>query len=353
MQTIQENISTNRRASKAASKLVSSNRTKRIGTRNKQIIPNPNSNNGVSNLRIYPTVNELFLNELSQNDLRLVAECLTNAVAHYTPKVWSWDFNPQEETIHTLINKCLNWFEDNFEVEYFEVFKIEKDIEIRLLTRAMETGKIHVIEIDKVYRLKNKNNKIYNILLSFIKSLPFENALDYGYCGMAEMVFDYNIEREKEEKEEALNNNNEYEKCESTHWIKKRQAWFNKIEQGNWENDLLEYNPKKEKYIRIKELLLTANTINFNVPFQVANKYDADFSLDFSSLYLVTDYEDSAYTDAYLENINCYAQEMSTTAPYILAIANKQDFTPFDFKKTKQISQLNEFVKNFNKILSE
>ncbi|SEC67938.1 hypothetical protein SAMN04489761_3481 [Tenacibaculum sp. MAR_2009_124] len=353
MQTQENTIQNRPRTNGVSQELHQSNKARLLAPRNTENHADSLRQFNISNIEISPIISPEFLKEYSVKQLRQIAMCLVNAVAHYDSRVWQWEFNPENQTLLDLILKAVNYLREDLGVDNIQICQEEdKTIVIALLKQCGQNDMVYSFRTKNIFKLKKNNKKLFIILINFIKSLPFKNIFESEESYWIHSILEYMYDIEYGFMEEAQESNKEFISNESLSFLEDYERIYHITPHKNWYEELLKYKPRKHQYKKIKKLLLNSTSINFEAVYQVTNEEGCLSETHLYDSYFVADHPDSSFAQEYLDHMNTIARENQySTAPHIIALAKIDSFNDFDYKIKHHIESTNNFILEFNKTI--
>lgn len=311
---------------------------------------NEHSNSGLSNVIVKP-LNYGCLNKLEDKDLVFIADKLTDFAALYDSNILDWTFDIDNDTIITLIHRCMIYLYESINLNEIIFYKDESSIKFELIQPLNYKTVCYAIPLLKVYSLKQKSIKIYKILMGFIQSLPVINFFNDDYH--TEMIKEWMISCYDEELESEGYSLIIKENYDSLFISKKTITAINNFK-CDWLSLLDTYNPKNTIYSSLIELIKKGVDIDFNLIHQVhsANNYDycEEEGVSFSDTFLIVDETESAFTKHYVDYINDISNNYGNKEIcQSLLIEKKTDLKKFDESVQNRIYNIQSF---FNQLIN-
>ena len=99
--------------------------------------------------------------------------------------------------------------------------------------------------------------------------------------------------------------------------------------------------------------MLKAETIDFQLPFQLSVRDEYDCMFEHCESFLVVDREDSAFANGYIQMLNDCSNDYDIISSYQHTIAEDGNIEPFDEAIPHRLNRLEEFISDLNELLNE
>jgi len=142
-------------------------------------------------------------------------------------------------------------------------------------------------------------------------------------------------------------------KNHSTRFYTRYKTFLETYEIQDWKTLLDGYRPRKPIYRQIKELLLRAETIDFEVPFRLSSKDGYNCMFEHCESFLVVDRTDSAFVNGYIQMLNDCSNDYDIKSAYQHTVAEQGNIELFDEGIPHRLNRLEEFVSDLNELLTE
>jgi len=325
-----------------------------IQTRKLPIRDNTNANitkknNLFFNLKAFPIKGKDLTKELTDLEIRQVAKLLVKATQKFTGSIDDWQFT-NEDCMLDLILRCLMRLRNRVGISHIDVVKLgENEIVITLKTYIDNRDTVHSICLKPILKLKNKNKPLFDILISFIKNLPFDSIFD-----AKEYPIDWILTTMLEDLEQAKKQSKKAYREHlngSIRFLLKNETVYKNNNSDDWENKLSTYKPQKQIYKDIKELLLKSYTIDFNAPFKISLLDEDECGISAYQTFLITDEEESDFTHNYIQILNDYSNDYDMVSVYSNCIVSDNFIDDLDVNINQSLKEVEDFILDFNNLL--
>lgn len=306
----------------------------------------PTEGLSLSHIRAMPVLARPILDEEHDVDIRELARLMVDAARKFTSGIDDWQFSPSD-SLDDLILRCTNRLRARGNIDHIEVLKDGGQIRLILKRFIRNRSTVYLIPIRPVIEMKHRNPILYHILLSFIKSLPFEGLFPTT-ASRIDWLWEYLFEDV-----EYYKDNKNAMKNHSTRFYARYKTFLEAYEIQDWNTLLKNYRPRKPIYKHIKVLLLKAETIDFHVPFRLCCKDGYDCMFEHYESFLVVDRADSAFANGYIQMLNDCSNDYDIISAYQHTVAEKGNIESFDEGIPHRLNRLEEFVSDLNELLNE
>ncbi|HDZ15400.1 hypothetical protein LCGC14_1708940 [marine sediment metagenome] len=306
----------------------------------------PTKGLSLSHIRVLPVLAQPIMDDEYSVDVRELARLMVDAVRKFTDSIDNWHFS-HSDSLDDLILRCTNRLRARGNIDHIEILKGDGQLRLILKRFIGNRSTVYLIPIRPVIELKHRNKILYHILLSFVKSLPFA-----GLFRTTESRIDWLWEYLFEDVENYKDNKNAM-KNHSTRFYARHKNFLEAYEIQDWKTLLDGYRPRKRIYRQIKELLLKAETIDFQVPFQLSLKDGYNCMFEHYESFLVVDRTDSAFANGYIQMLNDCSNDYDIISAYQHIIVEKDNIESFDKGIPQRLNRLEEFIGDLNELLNE
>tara|TARA_R110002111_G_scaffold184998_12_gene250847 strand:+ start:1209 stop:2285 length:1077 start_codon:yes stop_codon:yes gene_type:complete len=334
------------------------NSARKLPKRNKKNESAEQKNRLFSNLAVQPILAEPIFDEFTEHEFRELSRLMVNATRNLTGSIDTWKFS-KEDSLQDLILRCGNRLRDRAQVDHIDVLHNDGEhLKLGLKRFIGSREKVYIIYLKPILAMKNKNRLLYNVLLSFVKSLPFDSIFDTDedentngsiidwiwscLLGELESCKAYDSDEEYAERLEG-----------SVNFSIRHKTVYRKFKAKDWKSQLAEYCPKKKIYKEIKELLLTAEKVDFNTPFRVTVSDDSECDMEHYQTFLIADYDESDFISTYIDMLNANANEYDMLSAYTYAIVEDGNVEKFEENITQELIKVEDFICNLNNLLDK
>ena len=331
--------------------IVQSIPTRKLQAGNKKDESITNKNKLFSNLTIRPILSQSISEELSVAEVRQVAKLMTDATRNLTGSIDFWEFD-EDDGLDDLILRCGNRLADRAAVDHIEIFRgEEKEMQLVLRRFIENRDKIYCIQLIPVFKLRSKNRLLFNVLLSFIKNLPFDSI--FNTCeDRIDWIWTYLFE-ELEYYKEMDNSDYEEHLKGSVGFFARYEAVYNDFQETDWKSQLANYYPRKNIYREIKKLLLASEEVDFNSPWRVSVRDEYDCLVYHNQTFLIVDCDESDFTRAYIDMFNENSYEYDIMSAYSCAIVKEGNVGQFEENIGDELLKLENFICDLNDLIRQ
>lgn len=300
----------------------------------------------LSDINLSPVLSQPLLSEEYEVDMKALAQLMVAVTRKFTGNIDDWQCSPSD-SLEDLILRCTNRLKVRGNIDHIEV--LQDDAHLRLILKRFigNRSTVYLIPICPVIELKHRNRKLYHILLSFIKSLPYAGLFP-KHESRIDWLWEYLFEDG-----EYYKDNKKVMKNHSTKFYLRYKAFLESYKIQDWKTLLGNYRPRKPIYIRIKELLSKAETIDFQLPFQLSVRDGYDCMFEHWESFLVVDSTDSAFANGYIQMLNDCSNDYDIISAYQHTAAEMGNIAPFDEGIPYRLNRLEEFIDGLNELLNE
>lgn len=300
----------------------------------------------LSDVTLLPVLSQPLVSEEHEVDMKELAILLADVTRKHTGNIDDWQFLPSD-SLDDIVLRCTNWLRTRGNIDHIEVLQGDEQLRLILKRYIGNRSTVYLIPVRPVIEMKHRNNILYHILLSFIKSLPYA-----GLFPKYESRIDWLWEFLFEDVENYMDNKNAL-KNHSTKFYSKHKTSLETYEIRDWKSLLDEYQPRKPINKQIKALLLKAETIDFKVPFLITVKDEYDCMFEHWESFLVVDRTDSAFSNGYIQMLNDCSNDYDIISAYQYTTAEKDNIEPFDEGIPHRLKRLEDFISDLNELLNE
>ncbi len=300
----------------------------------------------ISNITTLPVLSQQLISEEYEVDMGELARLMVAATRKFTGSIDHWEFMPSDSS-HDVLLRCTHRLRTRGNIDHIEVLTDDKNLRLILKKFIGNRSTMYFVPIRPIIELRHRNRPLFHILLSFVKSLPYgglfpswESRIDWLW----EFLFE-DMEHYKDNKQIVKNH--------STTFYARNRNFLEAYEIRDWKTLLDKYRPKKPIYRQIKELLLKAETIDFQVPFLLSLKDGYDCMFEHWESFLVVDSEDSAFANGYIQMLNDCSNDYDIISAYQHTIAEIGNIEAFDDGIPHRLNQLEEFINDLSELLNK
>ncbi len=300
----------------------------------------------LSDVTIMPVLSQPLVSEEHEVDMKELARLMVAVTQKFTGNIDDWQFS-SSDSLDDVVLRCMDRLTSRGNIDHIEV--LHEDGFFRLLLKRFigNRGTVYFIPVRPIIELRHRNQVLYHILLSFVKSLPYG-----GVFPNCESRIDWLWEFLFEDVENYMDNK-KIMKNHSTTFYTRYKTFLEQYEIRDWKTLLDRYRPRKPIYRQIKKLLLKAETIDFQVPFQLNIKDGHECMFEHWESFLVVDSTDSAFSNGYIQMLNNCSNDYDIISAYQHTIAEKDNIEPFDEEILYRLNRLEEFIIDLNELLNE
>jgi len=303
-------------------------------------------------VNLKPITSTRPFNEFNEVDCKGIAKLMVKATRELTGNLSEWKFS-KRDSLQDLILRCAFRLKDRAQVDHIDTIEVAPNEYVLLLKRHLGSrDKVFCIELDRVFLLRDKNRLLYEIILSFIKSLPFQSIFDLN-SPMTEWCWSFLLD-EFDYCEEIENTLKKVKQSEgSINFIKRNYRAFQSHVESDWSKQLKYYKPRKQTYKDIKTLLLKSEKIDFNSINKVTIYENRECDTDHIDSFLVADYNESDFVRQYIDILNQVSADTDILSAFSFARVDSNKVERFDENLAQKISDLEDFVCDLNELLNK
>lgn len=347
MQYTETTVDTLERVKRVSRPIVQSRKTIPLQKRNAKTKGVATKGFSVSDLTVLPILDHPMVSDESEIDIRELAHLIVDATRKFTGKIDDWRFSVSD-SLDDLILRASDRLRTRGGVEHIEVLKDDGALRLVLKRHIGNRSTIYCIPLRPIMRLKYRHPTLFHILFSFVRSLPYINLFHTGE-DRVDWLWQYLFEEEVYHKE----NGTTFGNADSVKFFGRYEDFFNEYETCDWKSLLAKYRPRKPLYIKIKALLLKAETIDFQVPFRIGSRDSYDSMFEHWESFLIVDNEDSEFTRSYIEMLNECSNEYDIISAYENAVVEKNNIKPFEGGTTYKLNRLQDFLSKLNELIRQ
>ena len=291
-------------------------------------------------------------NGFNEVDCEGIAKLMVKATRELTGDLSDWKFS-KKDSLQDLILRCAFRLKDRAHVDHIDTIEIAPNEYALLLKRYLSSrDKVFSIELDRVFKLRDKNRLLFEVILSFVKGLPFQSMFDLN-SPMVEWCwsflldeFDYCDEIENTlEKVKSLDG--------SVYFLKRNFRVYHSHVESDWSKQLRYYRPRKQVYKDIKAILLKSVSIDFSCINKVTIYDDRECDFDHRDTFLVSDHNNSDFVSQYIDMMNQLSADNDVLSTFSFACIDSNVVERFDENLLQKISELEDFVCELNDLLNK
>ncbi|MEW2922997.1 hypothetical protein AB1A65_16110 [Muricauda sp. ANG21] len=306
---------------------------------------------------LLPDVNvwPIAMNDISEkysgDRLRQLAGLMVEVTRKFTGSIDSWRFD-ERDSLQDLILRCANRLRDRARVDLIDVYRnCDGELELDLKRYIGDKGNIYCINLKPLYGMKCKNRKLFDILLSFIKGLPFDSIFDT--CeDRIDWIWTFLIE-EMAYCREAPNEDYGERLKGSVDFLSRYERKYNDFQIMDWKSRLEGYRPQKDVYRKLKELLLASEKLDFQVVQRVSVRDGYESMFDFYHTFLITDDDESEFTRSYINMLNDCSNEYDLLSTYAHATVSNNGMEVFEEGLEEKLKEVENFICEFNELIEQ
>ncbi|WP_375587232.1 hypothetical protein [Flagellimonas aurea] len=305
--------------------------------------------------RLLPDVNvwPIAMNDISEkysgDGLRQLAGLMVEVTRKFTGSIDSWRFD-ERDSLQDLILRCANRLRDRARVDLIDVYRnCDGELELDLKRYIGNKGNIYCINLKPLYGMKCKNRKLFEVLLSFIKELPFdsifdtcEDRIDWIWTFLIEEMA-YCREAPNEDYGETLKG--------SVDFLSRYEKKYKGFQVIDWKSRLESYRPKREVYKKLKELLLASEKLDFQVVQRISVRDGYESMVDFYHTFLITDDDESEFTRSYINMLNDCSNEYDLISTYAHATVSNDGMEAFEEGLEEKLKEVENFICELNELI--
>lgn len=335
-----------RRTQNISRPIVSGGKAKTLPTGNPKTESVATKGLSFSDIRLSPVLSRPIVREEYEVDMRELARLMVGVTRKFTGKIDDWRFSPSD-SLDDVVLRCMDRLRSRGNIEHIEALQGDEYLRLILKRFIGNRSTVYFIPVRPIIELRYRNRPLYHILLSFVKSLPYgglfpscESRIDWLW----EFLFE-DMENYRENKQVTKNH--------SVTFYARYKTFLESYEIRDWKTLLDKYRPRKPIYKRIKELLLKAEIIDFQVPFQLSIKDGHECFFEHWESFLVVDCDDSAFANGYIQMLNDCSNDYDIISAYQHTVAEIGKIEPFDEGIPHRLNRLEDFINDLNQLLNE
>lgn len=301
----------------------------------------------LSDLEILPILTKPIIEDESSPEIHALASLIVDTTRNFSGNIDDWQFS-KTDSMDDLILRCASHLKDRAKIDHIEVLQADVDLRLILKRHIGNRSTVYCIPLRPIMPLRWKNRILFDILLSFVKSLPYINLFHIGE-GRVDWLWEYLFEEEAYHKK----NGSVFSDANSVKFFDRYQKLFDAYELQDWKSLLLKFRPRKPLHKQIKELLLKADSIDFQVPFRIGTRDAYESMFEHWESFLVVDDADSEFTRSYIEMLNECSNEYDIISAYAFSTIEEGSIQPFEEGLSYSLNRLEEFLTDFNELLRQ
>lgn len=300
-------------------------------------------------LTVWPIPMSDISERFSGDGLRQLARLMVRAARKFTGNIDTWRFD-NGDGLQDLILRCANRLRDRARVDLIDVYRNgDGELELDLRRYIGNRGNIYCIYLKPLFGMKRKNGFLFEILLSFIKGLPFESIFDT--CEeRIDWIWTFLIE-EMEYCREAPNEDYGEDLKESLDFLSRYEKKYNDFRARDWKTQLESYRPRREVYRKLKELLLISERLDFQAVQRISVRDGYESMVDFYHTFLITDDGGSEFTRSYINMLNDHSNEYDLLSAYTHATVSKNGISDFEEGLENKLREVEDFICELNELI--
>ena len=299
----------------------------------------------VSDLEVPPMLAKPVIEDEMNIDQRALSRLMVEATRNFAGNMDNWQFSPSD-CLDDLILRCIDHLRDKAKIDHIEVLRQDVDLRLVLKRHIGNRSTVYCVPLRPIMPLRWKNRVLFDILLSFVKSLPYISLFHMGE-DRVDWLWEYLFEEEAYHRE----NGSVFGNCDSVKFLGRYQKPFGMYEPRDWKSLLSKYRPRKPLHKRIKELLLQADTIDFQTPFRICTRDAHESTFEHWESFLIVDDANSDFTRSYIEMLNECSNEYDIVSAFEHTTVDKGDCKPFEEGLVHKLNRLEEFLSDLNELL--
>lgn len=326
--------------------IVSDGTAEKLSTGNTKTEGTATQGFSISDINLLPVLSQPLIEEDSCTDIRELARLMVAVTRKFTGSIDHWDFIPTD-SLDDVVLRCTHRLRTRGNIDHIEVLRDDGNLRLLLKKFISNRSTVYFIPVRPIIELRHRNRPLFHILLSFVKSLPYgglfpscESRIDWLWEFLFEDVAYYK-------------DNKKVMKNHSTKFYSRYKTFLESYEITDWKTLLDKYQPQKPIYKQIRELLLKAETIDFQVPFLLSVKDGYDCMFEHWESFLVVDREDSAFANGYIQMLNDCSNDYDIISAYQHTVAENGNIEPFDDGLPHRLNQLEEFINDLSELLNK
>jgi hypothetical protein len=300
-------------------------------------------------LNVWPIALNDLSGKFSGEGLRRLAGLMVEATRTFTGSIDTWRFN-NGNSLQDLILRCANRLRDRARVDLIDVYRnCDGELELDLKRYIGNKGNIYCIDLKPLYGMKRKNRKMFEILLSFVKGLPFDSIFDTSEDRI-DWIWTFLIE-EMAYCREAPNEDYGESLKGSVDFLSRYEKKYNDFQVRDWKSRLESYHPRREVYRKLKELLLASEKLDFQVVQRISVRDGYESMVDFYHTFLITDDGESEFTRSYINMLNDCSNEYDLLSTYAHATVRNEGTGNFEEGLEEKLKQVENFICELNELI--
>ena len=303
-------------------------------------------------LTAQPLLSQPISYDLTEQEFRQLAKLMVDATRAFTGSIDGWEFG-ENNSLQELILRCAYRLQERARVDHIDVFHIEEGtLKLGLKRFIGSRATIYCISLKPIFKLKMKNRLLYNVLISFVKCLPFDSIFDKD-GKVIDWIWSYLLRELDYCKEDEPNEDYQKRLEGSVNFYVRYSSVYNQSKVIDWQSQLKKYHPKKKVYKDIKELLLSSIKIDFSSPFKIAVRDNYECEMEHYQTFLLVDDEDSDFTSTYIDMLNQSSNDYDILSAYSYAFIEEGKIENFDENIIKELKKIEDFIFNLNELLQK
>ncbi len=300
----------------------------------------------ISDINLLPVLFQPLVSEEYEVDMGELTQLMVAVTRTFTGSIDHWECTPTD-SLDDVVLRCTHRLRTMGNIDHIEVLRDDGNLRLLLKKFIGNRSTVYFIPVRPIMGLRHRNRPLFHILLSFVKSLPYGGLFPNGESRIDwlwEWLFE-DLECQKDDKEIVRDH--------SATFYTQNKNFLETYEMRDWKTLLDKYRPKKPIYKRIKELLLKAETIDFQVPFLLSVKDGYDCMFEHSELFQVVDSTDSVFANGYIQMLNDCANDDDLVSAYQHTIAEKGNIRPFYDGIPRRLHRLEAFITDLSELLNK
>ena len=309
---------------------------------------NANKDKLFFNLTVQPILSFPLAESIGENELRNLARLMVKATQELTGDLSHWQFSASDG-LPDLILRCASRLQQLADIDKIEVYH-EGNLKLGIKRYVGSRKHIYCLYILPVYKLKKRNRRLANIIVSFLKSLGYSSIFDDD--GYIEWIWEILLDELQYYQEDDSDKEYYESLMGSISFLRKFRYSFENAKSSDWLTELKVYNPKKREYRAIKNLLMSSLDINFHSPYQLTTYSD---EIDFapSDTFFIGDHEDSPFLSQYIEMMNQMSNEYDIVNEYAFGFIDMDQTLMFNERVEQEVTEVEDFICEFNELLKK
>tara|TARA_R110001583_G_scaffold9203_4_gene43654 strand:+ start:25465 stop:26508 length:1044 start_codon:yes stop_codon:yes gene_type:complete len=301
----------------------------------------------LSDVEVLPILTKPIIEDEKTIETQALANLMVDATRNFSGNIDDWQFSTSD-CMDDLILRCASHLKDRAKIDHIAVLQEDTDLRLVLKRHIGNRSTVYCIPLRPILLLRWKNRILFDILLSFVKKLPYINLFHIGE-GRIDWLWEYLFEEEAYHKK----NGSVFSNANSVKFFDRYQKLFDAYETQDWKSLLVKYSPRKSLHKQIKELLLKADAIDFQVPFRIGTRDAYESMFEHWESFLIVDDSDSEFTRSYIEMLNECSNEHDIISAYAFTTIEKGNIQPFDEGLSYNLNRLEEFLTDLNELLRQ